>query len=64
MVALCAGCDDLYPWAAMILGFVAGVSLVCWHRFMLWLKVDDPLDAVAGMYNICQCMFVDNFAEF
>jgi len=47
MVALCAGCDDLYPWAAMILGFVAGVSLVCWHRFMLWLKVDDPLDAVA-----------------
>jgi len=47
MVALCAGCDDMYPWAAMILGFVAGVSLVCWHNFMLWLKIDDPLDAVA-----------------
>ena len=48
MVALCAGCDDLYPWAAIILGFVAGVSLIGWHKLMLKLKIDDPLDAVAG----------------
>jgi len=47
MVALCAGCDDLYPWAAIILGAVAGTALICWHKLMLALKIDDPLDAVA-----------------
>jgi len=47
MVALCAGCDDLYPWAAIIIGAVAGLSLIMWHAIMLKLKIDDPLDAVA-----------------
>jgi len=47
MVALCAGCDDLYPWAAIIIGSVAGLSLIAWHSLMIKLKIDDPLDAVA-----------------
>jgi len=47
MVSLCAGCDDLRPWAAIIIGAVAGISLIGWHRLMLKLKIDDPLDAVA-----------------
>jgi Amt family ammonium transporter len=37
----------LYPWAAIILGAIAGASLIGWHKLMLALKIDDPLDAVA-----------------
>ncbi|XP_078670890.1 putative ammonium transporter 1 [Branchiostoma floridae x Branchiostoma belcheri] len=48
MVAICAGCNNVYPWAACIIGVVAGVAYCGWSQLILKvLKVDDPLDAVA-----------------
>lgn len=47
MVAMCATCNDLYPWAACVIGSVAGSALIGWHYFTLSLKIDDPLDAIA-----------------
>lgn len=47
MVAMCAGCNAVYPYAALIIGVIAGLAYVAWSTAMLRLKVDDPLDAVA-----------------
>ncbi|XP_009857502.2 ammonium transporter 1 [Ciona intestinalis] len=47
MVASCAGCNDIAPWAALLIGSVAGVVFVFARQFVLWLKIDDPLDAIS-----------------
>jgi len=49
MVVTCASCADIYPWAAFVFGVIGGFTYIAWNRFMLWIKVDDPLDAVAGV---------------
>ena len=45
---MCAGCNQLRPWFALLIGIIAGVQFIGWHHLMLKLKIDDPLDAVAG----------------
>lgn len=45
---MCAGCNAVHPYAALIIGVIAGLTYVAWSTSMLRLKVDDPLDAVAG----------------
>ena len=47
-VAICAGCNVVYPWGAAVIGTVAGMAYIAWSSAMVALKVDDPLDAVAG----------------
>ena len=49
MVALCAGCNQLKPWYAILIGFISGWAFIGWHHLMIKLKIDDPLDAVAGL---------------
>ena len=38
----------MYPWSAAVLGLLAGVTFHLWSFIVRSLKVDDPLDAVAG----------------
>ena len=47
-MAICAGCNALAPWGAAIVGVVSGVVYVVWSYAVCKLKIDDPLDAVAG----------------
>ncbi|CAK8687801.1 unnamed protein product [Clavelina lepadiformis] len=47
MVSMCASCNDLYPWAAVVIGVVAGCAFISWHYFIIAVRIDDPLDAVA-----------------
>ncbi|XP_029185177.2 putative ammonium transporter 1 isoform X1 [Acropora millepora] len=47
MVALCAGCNTIHPYAAFIVGIIAGMTYVSWSNVVLFFKIDDPLDAVA-----------------
>jgi len=47
MVASCAGCNDIEPWSAMIIGMVAGVVFTFSQILVLKFHIDDPLDAVA-----------------
>ena len=47
-MALCAGCNAVHPYAAVIIGLIAGIAYVAWSTVVLKLKIDDPLDAVAG----------------
>lgn len=47
MVAMCAGCNVMEEWAAIVVGMVAGPTYICWSALIFKLKIDDPLDAVA-----------------
>ncbi len=47
MVAQCAGCNVYEPWAALVIGIMAGCVYVGISMLMLKVKLDDPLDAVA-----------------
>lgn len=74
MVAICAGCDAVYPWGAAVIGMVSGATYMAWSSLMVSLKVDDPLDAVAvhlggGLWGVLATplfaqdgVFLDNFS--
>jgi ammonia channel protein AmtB len=51
-VAICAGCDTVYPWAGFVIGLVAGLVFMIWTFLIEKLKIDDPLDAVAGIVTL------------
>ncbi|XP_077977459.1 putative ammonium transporter 1 [Glandiceps talaboti] len=58
MVAICAGCNVMEPWGAAITGLIAGFTYFCWSKLVLYIGVDDPLDAVAvhlggGLWGVC-----------
>lgn len=52
-MAICAGCDRVHPWGAAVIGFVAGLTVLAWSAILVKAQIDDPLDAVAGMLDIC-----------
>eukprot|EP00122_Pirum_gemmata_P000017 Pgem_evm1s7 len=57
MVAICASCNAVEPWAAFVIGVIAGVVYTAWSFGIAKLKIDDPLDAVAvhlgcGMWGV------------
>nr|XP_053630022.1 putative ammonium transporter 1 [Cherax quadricarinatus] len=47
MVSICAGCNVVRPWGAVVIGLVAGAVFLGIHFLLPKLRVDDPLDAVA-----------------
>ena len=47
-VSLCSGCNVFHPYASFVIGIIGGMTYVAWSTLMLRVKVDDPLDAVAG----------------
>ena len=47
LVAITAGCSTVYPWAAIIIGAVAGAIYCGASRVSILLHLDDPLDAIA-----------------
>ena len=48
-VAICAGCNAVAPWGALVIGVLSGFTYLFWSWMVIKLKVDDPIDAVAGM---------------
>ena len=53
LVAITAGCDTVSPWAAAVIGIIAGFAVVYGIEFIeRKLKVDDPVGAV-GVHGIC-----------
>ena len=61
-VAICAGCNTVYPWAGFVIGLVAGLVFMIWSFLIAKFRVDDPLDAVAGI-NIFQNLIISNYME-
>ena len=48
-MAICAGCNAVQPWAGFVIGLIAGLVFMVWSFLIAKMKIDDPLDAVAGM---------------
>lgn len=45
MAAICAGCDSMAPWAAVLTGVLAGLSFIAGRALLEKIQVDDPIDA-------------------
>jgi Amt family ammonium transporter len=53
LVAITAGCHAVAPWAAAIIGLLAGIALVGAVEFIdKTLRIDDPVGAV-GVHGVC-----------
>ena len=50
-VSLCGGCNVFRPYAAFVVGIVAGMIYIALNITILKLHIDDPLDAVAGQFD-------------
>jgi len=47
MVAICAGCFAVEPWAGFVIGTVAGAVYCFWSHFFILANIDDPLNCGA-----------------
>ena len=47
MVSMCAGCDVLEPWGAVLIGITVGFAFYYVEHFLIHMKVDDPVGSVA-----------------
>ncbi|KAJ1355000.1 ammonium transporter Amt1 [Parelaphostrongylus tenuis] len=47
MVASCAGCNNMEPWASSFTGIGAGLVYLGLSNMLIKMKIDDPLDAFA-----------------
>jgi Amt family ammonium transporter len=48
LVAITAACAFVAPWAALVIGFVAGVIVVLGSLLVERLRIDDPVGAIAA----------------
>lgn len=46
MVAICASADTVWPWAALVIGAIGGLSFYAWSCTLHKLGVDDAIGAV------------------
>lgn len=42
----------MHPYAAFIVGFIAGATYITWDIVLLHLKVDDPVTATSGNSSV------------
>jgi len=65
LVGITAGCSVVEPWAAFVIGIVAGWTYIFWSNLLVKLKIDDAVDAIpVHMGNgIWGCIAVGLFAE-
>jgi Amt family ammonium transporter len=64
LVAITAGCAFVAPWAAIVIGFGAGVVVVLGVLAVERLRIDDPVGAIAahGMSGVWGTLAVGIFA--
>lgn len=46
LVAITAGCSVIQPWVAVIVGAVGGLVYYCFSKFLIFMRIDDAVDAV------------------
>jgi hypothetical protein len=52
LVGITANCAVVDPWMAFIIGLVSAFILYLGHYLLLWLKIDDPVDATV-VHGFC-----------
>lgn len=65
LVGITAGCSVVQPWAAIIIGIMAGPIYILSSKLLIWLKIDDAVDAIPvhlvnGMWG---CIATGLFAD-
>lgn len=65
LVGITAGCSVCEPWAAFVIGIIAGWIYIFWSSLLVKLKIDDAVDAIPvhfgnGMWG---CIAVGLFAS-
>lgn len=50
LIGITAPCDCVEPWAAIAIGFGAGLFFIMGSWILDKLKVDDPVDAIPGHF--------------
>ncbi|PZO39461.1 MAG: ammonium transporter [Pseudanabaena frigida] len=55
LVAITAGCAYVMPWAAALIGFVAGILVLVVVDIIEWFEIDDPVGAFA-VHGSCGMM--------
>lgn len=65
LVGITAGCSVVAPWAAFVIGIVAGWTYIFWSNLLIKLKIDDAVDAIPVHFGngIWGCIAVGLFAE-
>ncbi|XP_028412173.1 putative ammonium transporter 1 [Dendronephthya gigantea] len=63
-VSISAGGNEMHPYAAFIVGFIAGATYIAWDIVLLHLKVDDPVTATSvhlggGMWGLLAAPLLD-----
>jgi len=64
LVAITAGCHAVEPWAAVVIGIIAGWLYMFGSEFLLKVKIDDAVDAIPVhlFSGIWGCLAVGLFA--
>ena len=57
LVGITAGCSVVRPWAACIIGIIAGLTYYGFSKFLIMMKIDDAVDAIPvhfanGMWGV------------
>ena len=52
LVAITAGCVFVYPWAAIVIGALAGVIVIGAVTFFDRIRIDDPVGAIS-VHGVC-----------
>lgn len=76
LVSITAGCNNIEPWGALIIGFLGAIIYGLSTRMMLALHIDDPLEAsqvhgfggiwgvfVVGFFDRDEGLFYDGTAD-
>lgn len=65
LVAITGGCAVMEPWAAVVVGFFAGLWYFLGSKFLIYLRIDDAVDAIPVhlMAGILGVVFVGFFAS-
>eukprot|EP00747_Dinoflagellata_sp_TGD_P204132 gnl/TRDRNA2_/TRDRNA2_77792_c2_seq1.p1 gnl/TRDRNA2_/TRDRNA2_77792_c2~~gnl/TRDRNA2_/TRDRNA2_77792_c2_seq1.p1 ORF type:complete len:194 (+),score=25.73 gnl/TRDRNA2_/TRDRNA2_77792_c2_seq1:1-582(+) len=67
LVSITAGCDGVYAWAALFIGFIGGFVYMGASLGIKRLQIDDPVDAFAvhgacGIWGVMAVAFFNNGA--
>lgn len=65
LVSITGACNNVQPWAALIIGIIGGVVFSLGSRLCINLNIDDPIDASAvhgmtGMWGLIAVGLFDN----
>jgi len=65
LVGITAGCSMVDPWAAFVIGIIAGWTYIFWSSLLVRFKIDDAVDAIPVHLGngIWGCIAVGIFAK-